>query len=343
MFSYHAGRWDVRGLLGVFTLVAILSGPATSRAGTQSGNEPHLVLVNPIYNFGTVLGGPPIKHVFTIKNEGKGELIIGQVMASCGCTAAKPDTNKLAPGQSTRIAVAIDSGVLRGHSVHTVTVFTNDPKQPNAELKLVGDVQMQVTPSPLEVDFGKVAHGTMATRTLVLTPFKAAGFKVGDIKNNNPDIEVARTSGAVRGNGVELKLTLKSGAPVGPFVDTIEIATNRVPVKVGVYGTVTGEINVDPPQVSFGIVQSKQSAMRIVRLTNSGNRDVKITGIDTTNTSVTAGIEPVKPGKEYKITVELRQNTPDGQIRGQLVVKTDDPEQSTVTIPYYGIVGAYRG
>ena len=50
-------------------------------------------------------------------------------------------------------------------------------------------------------------------------------------------------------------------------------------------------------------------------------------------------VEPVTSGKEYKVTVLLRKNTPDGQLHGQLVIKTDDPEQESVTIPYYGIVG----
>jgi len=341
--SFARRRRKPARLIAILFAVALATAAIARADSAAAGPQPRLVLVNPVYNFGTVLGGPPIKHIFTIRNEGSGELIIGQVMASCGCTAAKPAVMKLGPGQSTQIAVEIASSVLRGQSVHTVSVLTNDPKMPDAELKLTGNVQMQVTPTPAEVDFGKVPRGGVVTRTLVLTPFDAAGFKVGDIKNENSNIKVERTNKMVPGHGVELKLTMEKPTQVGPFVDTIDIATNRVPVKVSAFGAVTGALSIDPPQVSFGIVNSKQSAERIVRLTNSGDRNVKITGIDTSNTSVTAEAEPVKPGKEYKVTVELRQNTPDGQVRGQIVLKTDDPDQPTVTIPFYGIVGAYRG
>jgi len=343
LFRFADGRRGPLCLVAILFAAVIATATVARADSAAAGPQPRLVLVNPVYNFGTVLGGPPIKHTFTIRNEGKGELIIGQVMASCGCTAAKPATMRLAPGHSTQIAVQVDSSVLHGESVHTVSILTNDPKMPDAELKLVGIVQLQVTATPAEVDFGKVPRGGVVARTLVLTPYNPAGFKIGDIKNQNSSIKIERTPTVVPGNGVELKLTMDKPTQVGPFVDTIDIPTNRVEVNVSAFGAVTGELAINPPQVSFGIVQSNQPATRLVRLTNSGDRDVKITSIDTSNTSVTAEVEPVKPGKEYKVSVELRQNTPDGQVRGQIVLKTDDPDQPTVTIPYYGIVGAYRG
>ena len=57
--------------------------------------------------------------------------------------------------------------------------------------------------------------------------------------------------------------------------------------------------------------------------------------------AVSASAEPVADGKEYKITVQLRGGTPDGQVRGQLLIKTDDPEQQTLNVPFYGIVGKF--
>jgi uncharacterized protein affecting Mg2+/Co2+ transport len=85
------------------------------------------------------------------------------------------------------------------------------------------------------------------------------------------------------------------------------------------------------------------SALRFVRLTNSGEHPVKVTGISSNNVSVIAAVEPVKAGKEYKITVHLAPNTPDGVLRGTLAIKTDDPHQQDVQVPFYGIVGSFKG
>jgi hypothetical protein len=38
----------------------------------------------------------------------------------------------------------------------------------------------------------------------------------------------------------------------------------------------------------------------------------------------------------------LRRGTPDGQLRGQLTIKTDDPDQATISLPFYAIVGQYK-
>jgi uncharacterized protein affecting Mg2+/Co2+ transport len=57
---------------------------------------------------------------------------------------------------------------------------------------------------------------------------------------------------------------------------------------------------------------------------------------------VAASAEPVVPGKEYKLTVMLRRGTPDGQLHGQVTIKTDDPEQATISLPFYAIVGQFK-
>jgi hypothetical protein len=114
-------------------------------------------------------------------------------------------------------------------------------------------------------------------------------------------------------------------------------------VEIPVFGTVVGDLTVNPPQVSFGIVPHHESAMRIIRLTNSGDRTVKVIGVSSTNLSVTAAVEPVKAGKEYKITLQLAPNTPDGKLMGTVAINTDDPQQQTVQVPFYGIVGSFKG
>ncbi len=317
--------------------------PPTAPRTAPSGLQPKLELIDPTYDFGTVLNGPPVSHVFKFRNAGQAKLIIGQVLASCGCTAAKPTRTELGPGESSDIAVTLSTGALSGHSGHTVTIATNDPNHPMATLTMVGDVRLQVSATPADVDFGKVARGQTEVREVVLTALKQPGFEVGKISNSNPNIKAERAASATAEGGVALKVALAGTMPVGAFVDTLDVATNRVPVKIAVYGTVTGPISVDPPQVSFGIVPHLGSAERIVRITNSSQRPLKLLGMASSNSSVGASVEPVTPGKEYKVTVLLRKNTPDGQLRGQLVIKTDDPEQQSLTIPYYGIVGKLTG
>ena len=313
-----------------------------SPLGTSAG-QPLAIAIDPLYDFGKVYNGTAVKHTFRLKNGGTGPLTINSVRSSCGCTAARPTKSQLLPGEDSAIAVSFDTSADHGPATRTISVFTNDPKHQQLQLTLRGDVKVQVEASPSLVIFERVKRGVGQSRLVTLTDeMPDHNFKVGAITNTSAHIKVASRPLAGAKPGALLTISLLNTAPAGPITDLIKVGTSRVPVEIPVSGTVLGDIEVNPPQVSFGIVPHHASALRFVRLTNSSNRPVRVTNIASTNLSVIAGVEPLKAGKEYKITVQLRPNTPDGVLRGMLAVKTDDPQQQDVQIPFYGIVGSFR-
>ncbi|MBV8055098.1 MAG: DUF1573 domain-containing protein [Deltaproteobacteria bacterium] len=319
------------------------SGGQLNTPGASNG-RPLAQVVGPVYNFGNVYNGTTVKHTFRLKNAGTAPLTIGAVRTSCGCTAAQPTKSNLLPGEDSLIVVSFDTHADHGPATRTITVFTNDPNHQQLQLTMRGDVKVQVEASPSLVIFERIKRGTQQSRQVTLTDeMPDAGFKVGAITNANPNIRV--TSQPIHGakSAALLTITLLNTAPAGPITDLLKVNTSRVPVEIPVSGTVLGDIDVNPPQVSFGIVPHHASALRFVRLTNSGDHPVKVTAISSDNTSVVAAVEPVKTGKEYKIAVRLAPNTPDGVLRGILAIKTDDPHQQEVQIPFYGIVGSFKG
>jgi hypothetical protein len=319
--------------------------------GGATSGTPKAEVTGKVYDFGSVLNAVPVAHVFKIHNAGMGTLIIGGVQTSCGCTAAKPTRNQLAPGEDSDIAVTFDTRFDKGPATRTITVSTNDPAAKSIVLTIKGDVKVQVDATPAQVAFGDVKHGTDQTRQVLLNDLVAGTdptkppqeFKVQSMTNASPNIKVAaapRTDGKA---GAALTVTLLPTMPIGAFDDTIKVATSRAPVDITVFGNVQGDITVKPAQVSFGVVPHRQGTLRFVRLVNAGTRPMKVTGVTSSNVSVSATAEPVEAGKEYKITLELRPNTPDGALRGQLAITTDDPQQQTLSLPYFGIIGSYRG
>jgi hypothetical protein len=322
----------------------------TSAAGSQldtsgaANGHPVAQALDPVYDFGNVYRGTTVKHTFQLKNAGTGPLSISSVRTSCGCTAARPTKSELLPGEDSAIAVSFDTGADHGPATRTITVFTNDPAHQQLQLTMRGDVKIQVEANPSLVIFERIKRGTEQSRQVTLIDdMPDRTFKVGAITHANPNLKV--TSEPIGGPkpGALLTITLVKTAPAGPIADLLKIDTSRVPVEIPVSGTVLGDINVNPPQVSFGIVPHHASALRFLRLTNSGDHPVKVTGISSNNTSVVAAVEPLKAGREYKIVVRLAPNTPDGVLRGMLAIKTDDPHQQDVEIPFYGIVGSFKG
>lgn len=312
--------------------------------GATAAGVARVRAIDPVYDFGTALNGVAVKHVFKLKNVGTGPLIIGNVQTSCGCTAAAPSRSTVPPGEESEIAVTFDTRSDKGPATRTITVLTNDSQHPQLMLTMKGNVKVMVEATPVPVAFGNVRHGTAQTRQVLVTDLAGDKvFKVGPITNSSTNLKVVQRPRSDGKPGVELAITLLETAPAGPFADIIKVTTSRAPVEIPVFGTVVGDLTVNPPQVSFGIVPHHESAIRIIRLTNSGDRAVKLIGVSSTNLSVTAAVEPVKAGKEYKITLQLAPNTPDGKLMGTLAIKTDDPRQQTVQVPFYGIVGSFKG
>jgi len=62
-----------------------------------------------VHEFGTVLEGAQVEHVFKFKNTGKVPLLISDAKATCGCTASSYPKEPVAPGASSEIAVRFNT------------------------------------------------------------------------------------------------------------------------------------------------------------------------------------------------------------------------------------------
>lgn len=330
------------GIVGAL-IGALIALAAAAPAAPAAAPAPKIAIDHPVYDFGTALEGRFVTHTFRVKNAGNANLLLNGLHTSCGCTAASPSKERLAPGETADLQVTFDTRFQKGHRVRTITIFSNDPDSRATVVTLQGDVRVEVEATPSEVNFDKVKFGAEASREVTISDLtKGKDFSLGDVTNASRDIKVTRQPRKDHKPGAVLDVKLLAGMPIGSFDDTINIVTNRQPIQVHVFGRVVGDLTLDPAQVSFGIVPHGQGVLRILKLSNAGAQPVKVTGVTSSNSSVAAKVEPITAGKEYKITVELRRNTPDGQLRGQLAIRTDDPRQATLTVPFYAIVGSFE-
>jgi hypothetical protein len=320
------------------------SGGLSALTSGVSSGTPSVTVAQPVYDFGAVFQGTQVKHTFTVTNKGPGTLTIGPIMTSCGCTVAQPTKRQLQPGEISDIAAVFDTSSDKGPSQRLITVNTNDPQHKQLTLTMKGDVKLKVDANPLPVVFDKVKQGTETTRTVLVTDMVGAhSFKITSINRSSPDLKITqqpRTDGKA---GAVLAITLLKTAPAGTVADTIKVATSESPLNIPVFGTILGDLNVNPAQVSFGIIKHHASAIRYARLTNTGNHAVKVLDVSSNNPRVAALVEPITPGREFKLTLQLQPNAPDGTLHGVVAIKTDDPAQPLVQVPFYGIVGTFSG
>lgn len=94
-----------------------------------------------VYDFGTISAGTEVTHQFVIHNEGKRDLILRKITPSCGCTAAVPEGRVIRPGESTNLNVSFKSGGRHGAQQKSITLYCNDPRQPEIKLWIKGNVE----------------------------------------------------------------------------------------------------------------------------------------------------------------------------------------------------------
>lgn len=95
------------------------------------------------FDFGDIKPATKNEHTFMLKNTGKRELVIRDVKSSCGCTAVTPSKNIVPSGESVPLKVTFDSTGKSGRQNKTITVITNDPKNPTTILRISSNI---VTP-----------------------------------------------------------------------------------------------------------------------------------------------------------------------------------------------------
>ncbi|MBN1985353.1 MAG: DUF1573 domain-containing protein [Prolixibacteraceae bacterium] len=106
----------------------------------QLANAPVANYPEKTFDFGEMTQGEKKEHTFTLKNDGKSDLIIRNVRSSCGCTAVAPAKKVIAAGETAPIKVTFDSRGKRGRQSKTITVITNDPKTPTTTLRISSNV-----------------------------------------------------------------------------------------------------------------------------------------------------------------------------------------------------------
>lgn len=127
------GVSDYRNRIGVSTTI---EEDFTALSAQEMANAPVAVFDGNDFDFGDIKQGDKVEHTFMLKNTGKRELVIRKVTSSCGCTAVTPQKTVIAQNESVPLKVVFDSTGKMGRQNKSITVITNDPKNPTTFLRI---------------------------------------------------------------------------------------------------------------------------------------------------------------------------------------------------------------
>jgi hypothetical protein len=148
------------------------------------------------------------------------------------------------PGESGQIEVQVKTEGLGGTSLNkTVSVATNDPRQPQLTLSVTAAVESEFNLSLRSIYFGTVPKGKEVTKELVITIPEHRPAKILSVASSDENV-TARLEPVPGTNGKTVKVIAvqKATAAEGYHFGSLTIKTSSPytpELKVGVRGMVT--------------------------------------------------------------------------------------------------------
>ena len=294
------------------------------------------------HDFGMVARGAKVEHVFTLKNLYVEDVHIANVRTSCGCTQPRFTKDTLKTYETGQIIATVDTRAFMGRKDATITVTFDKPFPAEVQLHTYVYIRSDVVFEPGEVLFSGVPAGTAAARKVQLSYAGRNDWQIVKAVPSVPFLDVklvetARGGGQVR---YEITVTLQPDAPPGYFSERIDLTTNDVRsdaqrVSLPVEGSVVAAVSVQPSQVLLGVVRPGNTLARNIVI--QAREPFQVLGVDGPDDR----FRFVIPNGKKSVTVipmtfEAASQT--GEIRGEIVVRTDLPGYETIRVPVLGKV-----
>ena len=157
---------------------------------------PKITSLEKEFDFGQIVEGSIVVHDFIITNDGDEELYLIKVSSTCGCTVAKPEQEKLQPGETTKLKVSFNSKNKPGRQKKYISVFTNDPANTRYRLVILANVIQKsevgtvpestprISVSENNHNFGTVKEGSVLTLNLDIKSIGDAELIISDVQTS---------------------------------------------------------------------------------------------------------------------------------------------------------------
>jgi len=315
----------------------------------KPGEEPVIVFEKTQVDLGTIPEGQKGTFTFPFKNAGKSDLEILEVQKTCGCTRAETTKTTLKPGESAEIEGDLDTTHRSGKQVKTIHVKSNDPKNPDTTLRFEATIQKQVDVQPPSVHFAGLDLGETGKQELKITNLTDKPMKVLGIDSSDEErVKVALLSplaeegkegesAPVMGEDqpVLAEVTVEPRQEMGSFNAMVTILTDspaKPKIQVSVYGRVSGDLEVYPANLFFGVVRDAAPTTRTVTISSRSGLPFKITKLETEGVPLKVSQEPLESKEGYRLKVGIDGELETLRNSGKIHLETTHPKQKDVDI-----------
>ncbi|RLC24182.1 MAG: hypothetical protein DRH21_05900 [Deltaproteobacteria bacterium] len=265
-----------------------------------------------------------------------------RVSTSCGCTAALLSKKEIFPRGSGEIQATFKTKRFEGDQETTITVYSNDPDDPEIELTIIGTIKRDVAVVPQGINWGDVEKGETVTSSVRLLQLSQNKLVLRRIEVNEKYLN-ATTSRFREENsrGINIDITLKSEAPVGELSEVITLHTNikrRPRIDVPVWANILGRLQVQPKILSLRAISKGGKISQSITVSSSDGKKFHVLKANCDLPFIHLQSSVDKKNNIVKISGTIDKVSPAGRLSGHIDIYTDDLDQSVIHVPVYGVI-----
>ena len=293
-------------------------------------------------DFGVVARGAETTDRVTVTNTLDVPVHVAGVRTSCGCSSGEWVGEKtMRPGETRILKIAMDTKRFSGAKDSNVIVTLDAPRYAEVRIPVKMYARTDVVLTPGSVDFGRVAKGEAATKTVNIAYAGFQGWTVREVQTaagSRLDAKVTETGRTAGTANYDLTVTLPADTPVGPFRQRVRLVTADVKnpfVPVLVEGVVEDDITVADVQLGtvaagatqrFNVVMRGKQPFTITAMECDGPADrfkMKLPDAERTIHVLPMAFEaPAEPGvvdETFTVTVDGRDDPVTFKAKGRVI------------------------
>jgi hypothetical protein len=292
------------------------------------------------HDFGTVPFGTLCTQKFSITNIYDVPIQVIDVRVECGCLKGYPPNKVLLPNESAEFTATMNSAMFKGKQSKKMYVTFGPNYVSTAELRFEAtsreDITLGTPGQPGEIDFGTLAQGQKATKSL---PLKYTGKQrdwavTGALAAKGPfEIDVKeKTRGPLLGIEYTITVGLKADAQPGELSETLTLKTNdpaAPQVLVNVRGFVQAPITASPGRVDFGDMKVGDIASQRILVRSA--TATKIAPVADAGDGITVETNFSGEAQQQVIVVKFAPKAP-GAVRKEVKLQSNLPGNAATVV-----------
>jgi hypothetical protein len=315
--------------------------------------KPVFSVTPPTVNFGAVYNRTTKIDSVRVINAGEAQLRISSVKSDTNRYTITPSSATIAPSASKTYFITF--APLVDGIVEARLVFSHDAESKKDTVLLRGEgtggnTMPRFTSNTGRLDFGVVANCTTKIDSIIVTNTGKSNMTISNASSTSGLYTVSphnamlppATSRTFMVAFAPFKADIHTGCLV--FAHNGEPNTDTIAVSGSGEGPDCEPImSLSPRDLNFGTVDTGYAINKMAIISNSGTRDLKLTGWSSTNQwfSVSPSSTTIPPGKSFSMTIRFAPKKP-GRHSG-IVTFFSDAESSPDSVAVEGVASAATG